>query len=101
MVGRDDMGKAIHKETQIVVPHVMVAPRTTERKINGVTEYVYTSTYSLYLPPNTEVLDDDIFIVRGIRFFKDGNPVRWDLAGDSFLPAGIEITVTTVNGQNK
>lgn len=99
--GRDELGKATYEETETVYSRCIVAPRVTERKVNGVTEYVYDSLYSLFFPAGTVIKDDDVFIVRGDRYWKDGNPRRWDVSGTSFNPAGVEVSVKTVNGEDR
>lgn len=99
--GRDELGRATELETELVIQRCIVAPRTTERKVNGVTEYVYDSLYSIYFPAGTLIKDDDMFIIRGDRYWKDGNPRRWDLSGTPFNPAGVEVQVRTVNGDDK
>lgn len=97
--GRDVLGKAIWVESQIVLKAV-VAPKMTTKVINGVTEYTYDSQYSLYFPAGTNILADDMFIVRGVTFWKDGNPFRWDLSASSFNPAGVEVLVRTKDGED-
>lgn len=98
--GRDELGKAKWVESVIVVPNCVIAPRTTERRINGVTEYVYDTSYSIYFPAGTDILADDVFIFRGDRYFKDGSPKQWELSGDTFNPAGIEVNVRLIEGED-
>lgn len=99
--GRDELGKATYEETEIIVPRCLVAPTVHEHKINGVTEVVYDSLYSLFFPAGTVIKDDDVFIVRGSRYWKDGNPRLWDMGGSAFNPAGVEVSVRTINGADK
>lgn len=101
MNGRDELGKAIYVVSQVLIPNAIVAPRTSERKINGVTEYFYDNSYVIYFPPGTGILSDDEFLVRGMRFQTDGGQKRWDLAGDVFNPAGIEVNVRNYDGRDK
>lgn len=101
MNGRDELGKAIWIESEFTINNAIVAPRVSEKVVDGVIQYFYDSLYVIYFPAGTQILSDDKFIVRGDRFLKDGNPKRWDLAGDGFNPAGVEVNVRNLDGQDK
>lgn len=83
---------------RLVVEGVTVAPRETERVINGVISYSYENTYNLFFPPGTEILTDDWFEFRGMACYKDGSATDWGYVPSVFNPAGIVVPVKIVIG---
>lgn len=94
--GTDAYGEPIIVTTEIEL-EAIVAARTGSKTV-GAAEITVTSGVTLYLPPNTEVRNDDIFVVRGIRYVVDGEPFDWRNGLGSWAPGTVIDLQREVNG---
>jgi hypothetical protein len=75
----------------------LVAARTGSKTV-GAAEVTVTSGVTLYLPPATEIKNDDIFVVRGIRYVVDGEPFDWRNGLGHWTPGTVIDLQREVNG---
>lgn len=73
--GTDVYGEPILVTTETEL-EAIVAARTGSKTV-GAAEITVVSGLTVYLPPNTEVSNSDIFIVRGVRYVLDGESFDW------------------------
>lgn len=94
--GTDAYGEPIIVTTNIELEGI-VAARTGSKTV-GAAEITVTSGLTLYLPPGTEIQNDDVFIVRGIRYVVDGEPFDWRNGLGSWTPGTVIDLQREVNG---
>jgi hypothetical protein len=75
----------------------MVAARTGSKTV-GAAEITVTSGLTVYLPPSTDVQNNDIFVVRGIRYVLDGEPFDWRNGIGNWNPGTVIDLQREVNG---
>ena len=74
-----------------------VAPRTSTTTV-GASEVTVNEGLTLYLPSGTEVLDDDLFTVRGVVYSVDGEAFDWASGLGSWRPGTVVQLQRVVNG---
>ena len=94
--GTDNYGQPILVETETEL-QAMVAARMGSKTV-GAAEITVTSGLTVYLPPATEVQNNDIFVVRGIRYVLDGEPFDWRNGMGNWNPGTVIDLQREVNG---
>lgn len=94
--GTDSYGEPILVTTEIELQG-LVAARTGSKTV-GAAEITVTSGVTLYLPAGTEILNDDVFVVRGIRYVVDGEPFDWRNGMGNWTPGTVIDLQREVNG---
>lgn len=73
--GTDAYGQPVLTESATTF-NAIVAARMGSKSV-GAAEITVTSGLTVYLPPATDVQNNDIFVVRGLRYVLDGEPFDW------------------------
>jgi hypothetical protein len=73
--GTDPYGEPIIVTTEVELMAI-VGARTGSKTV-GAGEVTVTSGLNVFLPPNTLVQNDDVFVVRGERYVLDGEAFDW------------------------
>lgn len=94
--GTNEYGEPVIVTTETILEGI-VAARTGSKTV-GASEVTVTSGVTLYLPPNTEIRNDDVFIVRGIRYVVDGEPFDWRNGLGNWSPGTVIDLQREVNG---
>lgn len=94
--GTDAYGEPIIVTTETTLEAV-VAARTGSKTV-GAAEITVTSGLTLYLPPDTDIQNDDIFVVRGERYVLDGEPFDWRNPFGAWTPGTVIDLQREVNG---
>lgn len=94
--GTDAYGEPILITTEVELSAI-VAARTGSKTV-GAAEITVTSGLTVYLPPATDVRNDDIFIVRGVRYVLDGEPFDWRNGLGHWTPGTVIDLQREVNG---
>lgn len=94
--GTDPYGEPIIVTTEIELSAI-VAARTGSRTV-GAGEVTVTSGLNLYLPPATNIKNDDVFIIRGERYVLDGEAFDWRNGLGSWTPGTVVSLQREVNG---
>lgn len=94
--GTDPYGEPIIVTTETDVS-ATVAARTGSRTV-GAGEVTVTSGLNLYLPPATDIQNDDVFIIRGERYVLDGEAFDWRNGLGSWTPGTVVSVQREVNG---
>lgn len=94
--GIDGYGQPVivTSETELLA---MVAARTGSKTV-GAAEITVTSGLTVYLPAGTDVQNNDIFVVRGIRYVLDGEPFDWRNGLGNWRPGTVIDLQREVNG---
>jgi hypothetical protein len=75
----------------------MVGARTGSKTI-GAGEVTVISGLDVFLPPGTNVQNDDVFVVRGERFVLDGEAFDWRNGLGNWNPGTVISLQREVNG---
>lgn len=94
--GTDQYGEPIIVTTEIEL-EAKVAARTGSKTV-GAAEITVTSGLTVYLPPDTDVQNDDVFVVRGERYVLDGESFDWRNELGSWTPGTVIDLQREVNG---
>lgn len=94
--GTDQYGEPIIVTTEIEL-EAKVAARTGSKTV-GAAEITVTSGLTVYLPPNTDVQNDDVFVVRGERYVLDGESFDWRNELGNWTPGTVIDLQREVNG---
>lgn len=94
--GTDSYGQPILTETETSFDAI-VAARTGSKTV-GAAEITVTSGLTVYLPAGTDVQNDDIFVVRGVRYVLDGEAFDWRSATGSWNPGTVIDLQRELNG---
>lgn len=94
--GTDQYGEPIIVTTEIEL-EAKVAARTGSKTV-GAAEITVTSGLTVYLPPNTDVKNDDVFVVRGERYVLDGESFDWRNELGNWNPGTVIDLQREVNG---
>lgn len=92
----DAYGQPIWAETSTNI-QAIVSARTGSKTV-GAAEITVTSGLTCYLPANTDVQNDDVFIVRGVRYVLDGESFDWRSAFGSWSPGTVIDLQRELNG---
>lgn len=65
-----------------------VAPRTASKTV-GASETTVVEGLTLYLPPATDIQNDDLFTVRGVTYEVDGEAFDWRSGLGSWNPGTV------------
>ena len=94
--GTDPYGEPIIITTEFVI-QAYVAARTGSRTV-GAGEVTVISGLDIYLPSNTTVLNDDVFVIRGERYVLDGEAFDWRNGLGNWNPGTVVSLQREVNG---
>jgi len=94
--GTDVYGEPIIVTTEITLA-AMVGARTGSKTI-GAGEVTVISGLDVFLPPGTNVQNDDVFVVRGERFVLDGEAFDWRNGLGNWNPGTVISLQREVNG---
>ena len=94
--GTDSYGQPILVETETEL-EAKVAARMGSKTV-GAAEITVTSGLTVYLPSGTDVQNNDIFVVRGIRYVLDGEPFDWRNGLGNWSPGTVIDLQREVNG---
>lgn len=72
----DDYGNTSHTVTTITVKNALIAIGGTSEPVDPARDAVDASV-TVYLPNGTQILDGDVFIIRGSQWVKDGAAGEW------------------------
>lgn len=91
----DDYGNPIFDTDEVSIPNALVAFNSTSEPTDVARDAV-DARLTLYLPHGTQILDGDIFTVRGSEWVKDGDAAEWAIIG-GFAP-GVVVNVRCRRG---
>lgn len=94
--GTDAYGEPVIVTTETEL-QAIVAARTGSKTV-GAAEITVTSGLTVYLPAGTEVLNTDVFVVRGIRYVLDGESFDWRNGLGNWTPGTVIDLQREVNG---
>lgn len=94
--GIDEYGEPIIVTTEFEVL-AAVAARTGSRTV-GAGEVTVISGLDLYLPANTTVQNDDVFVIRGERYVLDGEAFDWRNSLGHWTPGTVVSLQKETNG---
>lgn len=93
----DGYGNPVETEQEIVVNGALVAWGGTSTDY-GTERTLITSAATVYLPQGTEIMDSDVFIVRGKRYRKDGEAQEWQPPAHFRVKTGVVVALTRAEG---
>lgn len=76
-VALDEYGNPTYTTEEILVRNVLIGWGGSQEP-QEVARDAIDASLTLYLPPQTQVLDGDIFEIRETMWEKDGDPQEWD-----------------------
>lgn len=92
----DDYNEPILTESNITVKGCLVGFGTTNEgfEVNRKPEDI---DITVYMPKGTVIQSNDVFIIRGTEFVKDGVPQEWERPWDGYR-VGVVVKVRRRNG---
>lgn len=96
-VGENSRGNAVWNTTQTPVNGALTAWGSTSTTYDPERTLI-ASAATVYLPEGTEVLDSDVFIIRGKRYLKDGEAQQWTPPPHFSLRTGVVVVLKRVEG---
>lgn len=94
--GTDQYGEPIYVTTETVL-EAAVAARTGSKTV-GAAEITVTSGLTVYLPYDTDVQNDDVFVYKGERYVLDGEKFDWENPYGNWKPGTVIDLQRETNG---
>jgi SPP1 family predicted phage head-tail adaptor len=94
--GTDQYGEPIYTTTETVL-EAAVAARTGSKTV-GAAEITVTSGLTVYLPYDTDVQNDDVFIYKNERYVLDGEKFDWENPYGNWKPGTVIDLQRETNG---
>lgn len=94
--GTDQYGEPIYTTTETVL-EAAVAARTGSKTV-GAAEITVTSGLTVYLPYDTDVQNDDVFVYKNERYVLDGEKFDWENPYGHWKPGTVIDLQREING---
>lgn len=94
--GTDQYGEPIYTTTETVL-EAAVAARTGSKTV-GAAEITVTSGLTVYLPYDTDVQNDDVFVYKNERYVLDGEKFDWENPYGNWKPGTVIDLQRETNG---
>jgi hypothetical protein len=92
----DEYGNQTYSTSEFLIRDCLFAYTGSSEPVEVAREAV-DARLTLYMPPGTEILDGDIFVIRESHWEKDGDSQEWPQLWEGFIP-GVVVNVRRRRG---